>query len=58
MTTHVRQGPGIAHALVYDGEISKNAAGSLGELHKDLEAIREGNGLAHALLYGDTPRST
>jgi phospholipid/cholesterol/gamma-HCH transport system substrate-binding protein len=50
---HLRQGPGIAHALVYDGEISKDTAGTLSELHQDLEAIRKGNGLAHAILYGD-----
>jgi len=53
VTEHLREGPGIAHALVYDGEISKNAGGAVLELHKDLAAIREGNGLAHALLYGD-----
>jgi phospholipid/cholesterol/gamma-HCH transport system substrate-binding protein len=53
VTDHVRQGPGIAHAIVYDGEISKDTAGMLSELHKDLRAIREGNGLAHAVLYGD-----
>ena len=53
VTDHVRQGPGIAHALVYDGAISQNAAGTLDEIHKDLTAIREGNGLAHAVLYGD-----
>ena len=41
------------HALVYDGEISKNAAGTLAELHQDLEQIRKGNGLVHALVYGD-----
>jgi phospholipid/cholesterol/gamma-HCH transport system substrate-binding protein len=55
LTEHLRQGPGIAHALVYDGEISQNAAGAVHELHEDLRAIREGNGLAHALLYGDDP---
>jgi phospholipid/cholesterol/gamma-HCH transport system substrate-binding protein len=54
LTAHVRQGPGIAHALIYDGELSGHAAGSLAELHEDLKAIREGNGLAHALLYGDS----
>jgi phospholipid/cholesterol/gamma-HCH transport system substrate-binding protein len=54
MTTHLREGPGIAHALVYDGEMSKAASGSMSEVHKDLEAIRTGNGLAHALIYGDT----
>jgi phospholipid/cholesterol/gamma-HCH transport system substrate-binding protein len=50
---HVRQGPGIAHAVLYDGEISKNAAGTMAEIHEDLRAIRQGNGLAHAVLYGD-----
>jgi len=55
VTGHVRQGPGIAHALIYDGEMSKDTAGTLAEVHKDLEAIRQGNGLAHALLYGDDP---
>jgi phospholipid/cholesterol/gamma-HCH transport system substrate-binding protein len=54
VAAHVRQGPGIAHALVYDGEISKNAAGTMAELHEDLRAIREGNGLAHEILYGDS----
>jgi phospholipid/cholesterol/gamma-HCH transport system substrate-binding protein len=53
ITTHLRQGPGIAHALVYDGEISKDTAGMMSELHQDLKAIREGNGIAHAVLYGD-----
>jgi phospholipid/cholesterol/gamma-HCH transport system substrate-binding protein len=53
VTNHVRQGPGIAHAVIYDGDISKNAAGAVQELHEDLRAIREGNGIAHALLYGD-----
>jgi phospholipid/cholesterol/gamma-HCH transport system substrate-binding protein len=55
VTAHVRQGPGIAHALIYDGEISKDVGGSVLEIHKDLEAIRKGNGFAHALIYGDDP---
>jgi phospholipid/cholesterol/gamma-HCH transport system substrate-binding protein len=54
VTLHVRQGPGIAHAIVYDGDMSANAANSLAEVHKDLEHIRTGNGLIHALVYGDT----
>jgi len=54
VTTHLREGPGIAHALVYDGDLSRQASGSMAEVHKDLEAIRSGNGLAHALVYGDT----
>jgi phospholipid/cholesterol/gamma-HCH transport system substrate-binding protein len=53
VSSHVRTGPGIAHAIVYDGEISKDAAGTMNEIHQDLKAIREGNGMAHALLYGD-----
>jgi phospholipid/cholesterol/gamma-HCH transport system substrate-binding protein len=53
LTTHLREGPGIAHALVYDGDMSKDAAGTLDEIHQDLKAIREGNGIAHAVLYGD-----
>jgi phospholipid/cholesterol/gamma-HCH transport system substrate-binding protein len=53
VTAHIKEGPGIAHALVYDGEISKNAAGTLSELHQDLAAIRQGNGLAHTVLFGD-----
>jgi phospholipid/cholesterol/gamma-HCH transport system substrate-binding protein len=54
VTTHMRQGPGLAHALVYDGDMSANAAGSLAEVHQDLEHIRTGNGLVHALVYGDS----
>jgi phospholipid/cholesterol/gamma-HCH transport system substrate-binding protein len=54
VSLHVRQGPGLAHALVYDGDLSANASNSLAEVHKDLEHIRTGNGLVHALVYGDT----
>jgi phospholipid/cholesterol/gamma-HCH transport system substrate-binding protein len=53
LSRQVREGPGLAHALVYDGELSKSASGSLEEIHQDLKAIRQGNGIAHALLYGD-----
>jgi phospholipid/cholesterol/gamma-HCH transport system substrate-binding protein len=53
VTAHLKEGPGLAHALVYDGEMSKAAAGSLDEVHQDLQAIRTGNGLAHELLYGE-----
>jgi phospholipid/cholesterol/gamma-HCH transport system substrate-binding protein len=54
VATHLREGPGIAHALIYDGDMSKDVAGTMKELHEDLRAIREGNGIAHALLYGDS----
>lgn len=53
ITTRVKQGPGLAHALVYDGDLAQNTSGSLAEVHKDLEQIRTGNGLAHMVLYGD-----
>jgi phospholipid/cholesterol/gamma-HCH transport system substrate-binding protein len=53
MTGHVKSGPGIAHAVIYDGDLSKNASGVMAELHKDLVAIREGNGIAKAIIYGD-----
>ena len=54
VTSHVKQGPGLAHAVVYDADMSGNVAGSLSEVHQDLEHIRTGNGLVHALVYGDT----
>lgn len=53
ITARVKSGPGIAHALVYDGDMSANASGVMAEFHQDMKAIREGNGLAHAVLYGD-----
>ena len=53
VTDQLKTGPGLGHALVYDGELSQNAAGAVAEVHKDLEAIRTGNGLAHSLVYGD-----
>ncbi len=53
VTLHVKQGPGLAHAMVYDGDLSASASGSLAEVHKDLQQIRTGNGLVHALVYGD-----
>ncbi len=54
VTEHLKSGPGIAHAVVYDGEITGHVAGSLDEVHKDLTAIRTGNGLMHEVIYGDT----
>ncbi len=53
VTRQVKSGPGLAHSLLYDGEVSENTAGILHELHRDLAAVREGNGLAHSLVYGD-----
>jgi phospholipid/cholesterol/gamma-HCH transport system substrate-binding protein len=54
MTTHLRSGPGLAHALVYDAQMTTDVAGSLAEVNKDLRQIREGNGLVHTLVYGDS----
>lgn len=54
VTAHVKSGPGLAHALIYDGEMSAHASGAVAEVHKDLEAVRTGNGLVHNLIYGDT----
>jgi phospholipid/cholesterol/gamma-HCH transport system substrate-binding protein len=53
VTQQARTGPGIAHAVLYDGDLSKSVAGTLDEVHKDLVAIRQGNGVAHSLVYGD-----
>jgi len=53
VTNQVKNGSGLAHSLLYDGDMSANATGAVAEVHKDLEAIRTGNGLAHSLIYGD-----
>ena len=58
IAAQVKQGPGIAHALLYDGEISRDTAGTLNELHKDLKAIREGTGSRTRCSTGTTRRST
>jgi phospholipid/cholesterol/gamma-HCH transport system substrate-binding protein len=51
----VKQGPGLAHEVVY-GESGSRALAQFGgaaeEVDKTLEGIRNGNGLAHGLLYG------
>ena len=53
VSSRAKDGPGLVHALVYDGDIAANAAGTVSELHQDMLAVRQGNGLAHNLLYGD-----
>ncbi len=52
-TTHVRTGDGLAHRLLYDEKLAKDAVGTVDEVHKSLVAVREGNGVAHTVLYGD-----
>ncbi len=53
MSGRVKNGPGLAHGLIYDDKMSADVDGSLSEIRTDLAAIREGNGIAHTLLYGD-----
>jgi phospholipid/cholesterol/gamma-HCH transport system substrate-binding protein len=53
ITAHVKTGPGLAHAVLYDDRLSEGMTGSMVELHKSLEAVRTGNGLAHSIVYGD-----
>ncbi len=54
VTAQVKGGNGLAHALVYDADMTNAAAGAVKEVHADLVAIRQGNGLIHSLVYGDT----
>ncbi|MFO0738068.1 MAG: MlaD family protein [Labilithrix sp.] len=53
LTTQIKTGPGLAHAVVYDDQLARSTAGTLTEVNKSLEAVRTGNGLAHAVIYGD-----
>lgn len=53
ITAQVKSGNGLAHAIVYDDQLSKGVVGSMVELHASLQAVRTGNGMAHALVYGD-----
>jgi phospholipid/cholesterol/gamma-HCH transport system substrate-binding protein len=53
ITTQIKTGPGLAHAVMYDDTLEKSTEGSIAELNKSLEAVRTGNGLAHAFVYGD-----
>ncbi len=54
MTTRVRTGPGLAHAVLYDEAMAQGTTGALVELRNTLEAVRTQNGLAHAVVYGDS----
>jgi phospholipid/cholesterol/gamma-HCH transport system substrate-binding protein len=49
----VKNGPGLAHAIVYDDQLAQGMTGTMVELHKSLQAVRTGNGLAHSVVYGD-----
>jgi phospholipid/cholesterol/gamma-HCH transport system substrate-binding protein len=54
VTAQIKGGSGLAHALVYDSDMTNNAAGAIKEVHTDLLAIRQGNGLIHSFVYGDS----
>ncbi|HVJ91106.1 MAG TPA: MlaD family protein [Labilithrix sp.] len=53
VSAQVKSGPGLAHSLIYDGELAQGTTGTMIELHKSLQAVRTGNGLAHSIVYGD-----
>ncbi len=53
VTTQVKSGPGLAHAVLYDDQLAQGVTGSMVELNKSLAAVRTGNGLAHSIVYGD-----
>lgn len=53
LTSQIKTGPGLAHAVVYDDALAKSTTGTLDELNRSLEAVRTKNGLAHAVVYGD-----
>jgi phospholipid/cholesterol/gamma-HCH transport system substrate-binding protein len=53
ITARVKSGPGLAHTLMYDGELAQGTTGTMVELSRSLTALRTGNGLGHAIVYGD-----
>lgn len=53
VSTQVKTGPGLAHTIVYDGDLAAGMTGTMVELNKSLAAVRTGNGLAHSIVYGD-----
>jgi phospholipid/cholesterol/gamma-HCH transport system substrate-binding protein len=53
VSSRVTAGPGLAHAIVYDDQLSQGVVGSMVELNRSLSAVRTGNGLAHSIVYGD-----
>jgi phospholipid/cholesterol/gamma-HCH transport system substrate-binding protein len=52
----VRNGPGLAHEVLYGAESQKAVAqfgGAADELRLTLKGIRDGNGIARSVIYGD-----
>jgi phospholipid/cholesterol/gamma-HCH transport system substrate-binding protein len=58
MTSRVKSGPGLAHAMVYDDKLPQELTGVMSETRQALEAVRTGNGVAHAVVYGDQSTRT
>ncbi len=53
VTAHVKSGPGLAHAVLYDEKLADGITGTVTELHATLEAVRTKNSVAHSVVYGD-----
>ncbi len=53
VTGRVKDGPGLAHTVLYDDKTAQDVSGTLAEVHDSLTAVRTGNGLAHVTIYGD-----
>lgn len=53
VTARVKDGPGLAHTVLYDDKTAQDVSGTLAEVHDTLSAVRTGNGLAHIAVYGD-----
>jgi phospholipid/cholesterol/gamma-HCH transport system substrate-binding protein len=52
----VRNGPGLAHEILYGADSQKAVAqfgGAADELRLTLKGIRDGNGIARSVIYGD-----
>jgi phospholipid/cholesterol/gamma-HCH transport system substrate-binding protein len=52
----IRNGPGLAHEVLYGAESQKAVAqfgGAADELRLTLKGIRDGNGIARSVIYGD-----
>jgi phospholipid/cholesterol/gamma-HCH transport system substrate-binding protein len=52
----VRNGPGLAHEVLYGADSQKAVAqfgGAADELRLTLKGIRDGNGIARSVIYGD-----
>jgi phospholipid/cholesterol/gamma-HCH transport system substrate-binding protein len=53
VTGRIKDGPGLAHTVLYDDKTAQDVSGTLAEVHDTLTAVRTGKGLAHVAIYGD-----